>query len=109
MKEITRLEQMQRDKRTLYKRNYLIKKYGGISRQRKFLELSPYQYELDKQGGVCAICKNVCSSGRSLAIDHCHKKNTFRGLLCTKCNRGLGFFNDDILIIQNAINYLKKQ
>lgn len=52
---------------------------------------------LDRQGGVCAICKRVPSSGR-FVVDHLHvqgyrrmkpeKKRVFvRGLLCTHCNR----------------------
>lgn len=110
MTDVTRFsfERMRADKRTLHKRNYLIKKNGGISRQRNFLELSPYGYILEKQGGVCAICKKKCSSGRALAIDHCHKTNKVRGLLCTRCNRGLGFFLDRPDLLVKASEYLKQ-
>lgn len=107
-KEKTLLEQMQSDKRTLHRRNYLIKKNGGIRRQVTFLGLNHYEYVLEKQGGVCAICKKKCSSGKALAIDHNHKTNEFRGLLCGKCNRGLGFFGDSYILLITAAEYLKK-
>lgn len=100
-------KQMQKDRRIIHRRNYLIKKNGGIKSQRRFLELSPYEYILKKQGGVCAICKCVDKSGRSLAIDHNHNTNAVRGLLCGSCNRGLGLFKDDVKILSEAIKYLK--
>lgn len=104
----TQFEQMKSDKRTLHKRTYLIKKNGGIKYQRKYLGLSPYEYILEKQKRVCAICKKVCSTGRALAIDHDHKTEKVRGLLCGKCNRGLGLFNDCALLLLEASKYLKK-
>ena len=106
-REKNRLQRMQSDKRTLYRRNYLIKKNGKISRELTILELSPYQFMLEKQGGVCAICKKTCSSGKSLAIDHDHDTDEVRGLLCGKCNRGLGIFNDSSHILLVAAKYLQ--
>ena len=39
-------------------------------------------------------------------IDHCHSTGKFRALLCGDCNKGLGFFKDDIHRLENAITYL---
>ena len=61
------------------------------------------------QNGCCAICKGEEPSdfkGR-LSIDHDHSSGKIRGLLCMKCNSGLGMFNDDEDILLNAIKYLK--
>lgn len=55
--------------------------------------------------GQCEIC-GVIPSYRKLAVDHCHASNTFRGLLCSNCNLGIGLFKDDINNLQNAICYL---
>lgn len=70
-------------------RQQTLKKYG--------LDKRGWMEILDRQGGVCAICKRVPSSGR-FVVDHLHvqgyrrmkpeKKRVFvRGLLCTHCNR----------------------
>jgi predicted nucleic acid-binding Zn ribbon protein len=66
----------------------------------------------EKQDNVCAICK---TSGfmmndrvkSALNVDHDHKTGLVRGMLCHNCNRALGLFQDDIEIIQSAIDYLK--
>ena len=62
----------------------------------------------DKQGGVCEICKQMCPTGKRLAVDHCHKTNNVRGLLCSECNTGLGKFRDNTELLLKAINYLEK-
>ena len=64
-----------------------------------------YTAILEKQNGVCAICSNVCS--KSLAVDHDHATGVIRGLLCNKCNRGIGYLQDSPEILQKALNYLK--
>lgn len=55
------------------------------------------------QNGLCGICKVV----EATAIDHCHKTNRVRGLLCKNCNTGIGFLKEDIEIMTNAIQYLQ--
>lgn len=76
---------------------------------------SLYEDMLKWQNYVCAICKNPehIISGRinripkRLAIDHCHKTNKIRGLLCHNCNTSIGKMHDSIEILQSAIDYLK--
>ena len=48
----------------------------------------------------------ICNSTKRLVIDHCHKTDKFRGLLCSNCNTGLGMFKDNIDFMLNAIKYL---
>ena len=88
-----------REKLLTYWKKYNLKKYN--------LSLEDYNNLLEKQNYVCAICKNKCSTGRSLAIDHDHNTGKVRGLLCGRCNRGLGLFEDEINILESALNYLK--
>ena len=61
---------------------------------------------LTKQGGVCGICKNS-NNGNSFHVDHCHATNEVRGLLCVKCNHGIGLFMDSIEYLKSAILYLQ--
>lgn len=64
-----------------------------------------YDALLKSQGGVCAICKRQPGKTK-LCVDHDHKTNRIRGLLCGKCNTALGLLNDDIAQLQAAIKYL---
>ena len=56
------------------------------------------------QAGNCAICGDRV--GEALHIDHCHKTGKVRGMLCFKCNNGLGSFNDSIDLLASAASYL---
>lgn len=68
-----------------------------------------YNKMFEEQDGCCAICKRHQSEfTKSLFIDHCHKTNKVRGLLCHNCNIGLGSFKDNIELMKNGINYLNK-
>jgi hypothetical protein len=61
-----------------------------------------YQEAVVIADGKCAICRK----DEKLFIDHCHETEKFRGLLCTRCNTGLGMFWDDIDNLQRAAGYL---
>ena len=71
------------------------------------IDLAEYNAMLASQGGVCAICKSNESQAKKLAVDHCHKTNKVRGLLCSECNTGLGKFDDNLTYLEQAIKYLK--
>jgi hypothetical protein len=65
-----------------------------------------YQAMLKAQGGVCAICERHQRYQR-LCVDHCHKTNKVRGLLCTRCNRNIGRFYDSVRLLRRAADYLE--
>lgn len=48
----------------------------------------------------------ICGSKEKLVVDHCHKTNIIRGMLCNHCNRGLGHFRDDPKLLEFAKIYL---
>lgn len=52
----------------------------------------------------CTICGEVDAKG--LVVDHCHTSNTVRGMLCNRCNMGLGLFRDDPFLLEFARIYL---
>jgi hypothetical protein len=74
-------------------------------RRRKFgLELGEFERRSKAQGGLCAICKEA----RDLVVDHCHTSGDIRGLLCKKCNSGIGFLGDNPDLLRSALAYLTK-
>lgn len=72
--------------------------------------ITPEDYDkmLINQKNKCKICgsENIIARKELLAVDHDHKSGKIRGLLCNKCNRGLGCFNDNINLFKKAIKYL---
>lgn len=63
---------------------------------------------LKEQHDKCAIC-NVTISGPSAQLDHDHATGLVRGMLCYKCNFGLGSFRDSSDYLTSAILYLERQ
>ena len=75
---------------------------------RKFgLSLADYEALLEAQGGLCAICRCPCPTGKRLAVDYDHETGAVRGLLCAACNRGIGMFSDDPDRLRAALTYLE--
>ncbi len=66
------------------------------------ITLDDYCSMLEEQQGCCAICRQE----KTLVVDHCHDVGRIRGLLCDKCNRGLGCFEDDVERLERAVLYL---
>jgi hypothetical protein len=64
---------------------------------------------LAAQGNACKICGSPNSGERSLAVDHCHRTQRIRGLLCSACNTGLGSFRDSPELLKSAIKYLARE
>ena len=92
-----------------------IKEYGLATNLYKY-KMTPEEYldMFEKQGGVCAVCKKPESQRKRLAVDHDHSccpgpvtcGKCVRGLVCRKCNVGLGCFDDDAELIFAAYEYL---
>lgn len=62
--------------------------------RRKFgMTVEQYFVIYDEQGGVCALCGEEESERDRvlLPVDHCHFSGRVRGLLCSHCNRQLGW------------------
>lgn len=79
---------------------YSTREPGYITLSERYAKLLRYQ------NGVCAICKTK-PNGKKLAVDHDHKTNRTRGLLCSNCNTAIGMLRDDIQFLKNAIDYLE--
>jgi hypothetical protein len=64
-----------------------------------------YREMLDEQGYRCAICRRKSSLG----VDHDHRSGVVRGLLCRKCNLGIGHLGDDPRLVKRAFKYLMER
>lgn len=73
--------------------------------------LSPEEYYdlWQTQEGKCKICGVKLPDGEYLHVDHDKKTGKIRGLLCRKCNLGLGYFKDNSIILSQAKEYLDNQ
>lgn len=66
-----------------------------------------YDVQLVRQGGLCGICG--CTEGDNNGYfhwDHCHVEGHIRGLLCSRCNTGLGSLGDSQIGVMAALDYL---
>lgn len=108
------LERVKQHQLNRYKK---YKKVGRI-RKEKFrnhnITEAEYKVLLNEQDNVCAICKRPETSldsrrnkRKDLAIDHDHTTNIVRGLLCVKCNIGIGYLDDNPDFLRAAASYLE--
>lgn len=91
------------------RRGYIKQKFGKEG-------LDYVLYLREQQNNSCAICYktpktqkpqgNYTSEYKELAVDHDHTTGKIRALLCDKCNRGLGMFNEDTALLRKAADYL---
>lgn len=79
------------------------------------LTVGEYNAMFRDQKGLCAICgKKETRKSRhggicKLSIDHSHTTGKVRGLLCIKCNFGIGQFDEDVERLLKTIKYLNER
>lgn len=84
-------------------RDYQLLRKFGLTREE-------YDRMLAGQGGCCAICGSTDTGSKNkgqFSVDHDHVSGKVRGLLCTRCNTGLGLFRDSCEFLGKAITYLE--
>lgn len=85
------------------RRSHLKTKYG----------ITPEEFDrlLKTQGGKCAICGDANlrdERGFRPHVDHSHRTGQVRGILCGRCNKGIGALRDDPEIVRRALFYLER-
>jgi len=84
---------------------------------RKNHGITAYEYDMIffQQAGLCAICKQpehiidpYTKQPKSLAVDHDHRSDEVRQLLCHYCNILLGAYENDIRRMKAVIHYARK-
>lgn len=72
------------------------------------LTLETYDALYQLQGGRCGICTTSQKELRkTLHVDHDHVTGRVRGLLCSSCNRAIGWLKDDPAVLDRAAKYLR--
>jgi hypothetical protein len=95
-----------RDQARKHQKTYNTNHPGRRLKHKYNLTLEEYEQLMEKHNRRCAICGKE-DRGIRLCIDHDHKTGEIRGLLCRKCNLGLGYFMDNAEALTNAIKYLQ--
>jgi hypothetical protein len=80
------------------KGRHLRRKYG--------ISLKTYARMLESQGGRCKICRGAARG--LLVVDHCHRLNVVRGLICRLCNSMIGLARDSPRLLRRAALYLEQ-
>lgn len=87
---------------------YIRKKRSSRYKCMHGISLVEFEQRLKEQDYKCAICKITLDGfGQGTHMDHCHKSNKIRDILCTNCNRGLGHFQENEDNLMAAIKYLQ--
>jgi hypothetical protein len=82
--------------RNLYRREWrkLNKDYVK-SQKLKFcfgISLEEYKIILEYQGNKCPVCGKLATDKKYFDVDHDHETGEIRGILCSRCNRSLGWY-----------------
>lgn len=74
------------------------------------LSVEEYDKMFKEQDGKCKICGSTDTGSaqtNNLSVDHDHTTGRVRGLLCSKCNRGIGYLQDNPMFLRAAADYLE--
>lgn len=82
------------------KENDLMRKYR--------MSISDYNLMLKQQENKCSICKKQFKKSKDAYVDHSHRTNKIRDILCRNCNTALGHVYENEEILKSMIQYLKK-
>jgi len=91
-----------RNMREMRRKSHLLRTYG--------ITVEQFDRLFDSQNRSCACCKSEDpKSEQGWCLDHDHDTKIVRGILCSSCNRGIGFLGDTLEGVQRAVAYLKSR
>ena len=96
-----------REKIKAYRKGYNDSFRGFTKRLWLCYNITPEQHQqlYVDQNGCCALCDESVAYDK-ICVDHNHKTGKIRGLLCHRCNHGLGCLGDNIEGLRRAVKYL---
>ena len=95
-----------RKKQRKFNKENPIKRKNSMLKYQYGITLIDYNKMFEQQKGKCAICKRHQNNlTRTLCVDHDHKTNQVRALLCVTCNTDVSVVEDRL---KEMLNYLNK-
>ena len=95
-----------REKQKKFNKENPIKRKNSMLKYHYGITLDDYNKMFKQQNGKCAICKRHQNNlTRTLCVDHDHKTNQVRALLCVTCNTDVSVVEDRL---KEMLKYLNK-
>jgi hypothetical protein len=95
-----------REKQRKFNKENPIKRKNSMLKYQYGITLIDYNKMFEQQKGKCAICKRHQNNlTRTLCVDHDHKTNQVRALLCVTCNTDVSVVEDRL---KEMLKYLNK-
>ena len=85
----------------VHQRRNTLKAYG--------LSEADFEAKFEAQGRRCACCGATESGGNNWCVDHDHTTQKVRGILCIRCNTGIGMLGDNLAGVSKAVLYLSPE
>lgn len=84
------------------------KERGADWHRKRAYGISPAQFAALRvvQKNQCAICEKLFTDSNLPHVDHNHGTGEVRGLLCRKCNTGIGMLRDSARLLRRAYHYI---
>jgi len=89
---------VQRQQSRHVKKNQDLKRLYGLT-------LDEFQALQEKQDHRCAVCGEIAK----LVVDHNHSTGLVRGLLCSSCNRALGYAKENPVRLRALAEWIEKK
>jgi len=90
------------EKQRKYNKENPLKRKNAILKNVYGITLDDYNKMFEEQKGKCAICnRHQNNLTRTLCVDHNHKTNQVRALLCVTCNT-------DVSVVENRLEEMTK-
>ena len=99
------LEKIKKSRRRYYKEHPETRRAAQIKLKYN-LSYEDWLKMWEKQDGKCVICGKSFNKPSNALVDHNHKTNKVRGLLCFKCNMAIGLLNDNPKLTTRVTEYL---
>lgn len=101
----------QREQRERHPESFALRNRRWMLRRNYGLTVDEYEAMLAEQGGKCPVCGADLTEPAKIGkhpVDHCHETGAVRRILCSKCNTGMGMFNDNPELLRAAAAYLEQ-